>query len=182
MWVVFLQRALPLDRWSVRCPRHATEMSTRQLDVHLELGETSLCLCPYSVSLPQRSQKGVTNRISAWKQRDGDLNLLWARYFILLKSLFWIPKSSHQTGTQYTLASFSSFFLSTTPHPPTPPVTIHVWGLPGSDGLPNKAGVLSLNRESFTTYWKLLWNLQTFSLEPRTGEDPSLRYLHASWV
>lgn len=114
--------------------------------------------------------------------RDGDLNLLWARYFILLKSLFWISKSSRQTGTQYTLASFSSFFLSTTPHPPTPPVTIQVWGLPGSDGLPNKARVLSLNRESFTTYWKLLWNLQTFSLEPRTGEDPSLRYLHASWV
>lgn len=112
VWVVFLRGGPPLGRMRLRRLRHAT--GRRQLDVHLELGETSNS----APCLLRRRQKTVTKRISAWQQRDGDSNLLsCARALSDLG-----PVSQATIGTRHTVASFSSFFLPT-PHPPPSPIT-----------------------------------------------------------
>lgn len=105
-----------LDRLSLRRPRHAAEISSRQLAVPMELGETT----SFTPSVCTPVLLASLNGISAWQQRDGDLTLLWARDFLPLKSsCFGDPEGESLAGTRHTLACFSSFVL---PMPQRPPL------------------------------------------------------------
>lgn len=124
VWVVFLEGGLLLDGLSLRHPRHAIEMSSRQLPVHLGHGETpspAPCVCvPILLDSLKEIESYHTQDLSLATKRGGFESPLDRGFHPYAIFLLWRSKrlGHHRHTTQVNFFLFP--LLAHTPPPDSP--------------------------------------------------------------